>query len=267
MAVNSINAGMSPHSAKAKIEYFMNMSDEELLHMSHIQARADKRTRKDLNSTKAMVNAVPLVDSVIATSQVKKAGGIVGFGSLAASLSAFIGRLGMWAFFIGGFNLLDKAFKKVIKKSETLSDMDKNHPLARPLAEIAVMGGTYYAGIKHKNKIINLIPQSIRKATLDEVGNLKDKINKSFMAEKIYDPLLDNFRKFAKNHKNIAKTAKNIKPLVVPAMIIAAIIKSSVSVPDSYNKRVAENFDSLKNQQDCIRALVDMKEKNNDIDF
>lgn len=267
MAISSINSGMSSYSAKDKVEYFMNMSDEELLRLSHIKTRADKRTRKDIKSTNAMMKTIPFADSVIAASETKLAGGAVGFGALSTSLSAFLGRLGMWGFFIGGFKVLDKMFNKAAEKSETISELDRSHPLAKPLSEIGIMGAAYFAGTKYKSKLVNLIPKSIRKATFKEVIKLKRKINSSKFSKEIYKPILDNCKKFAVKFPKMAAFSKSIKPLIIPAMIVAAVIKSSITVPNSYHKRVAENFDSLKTQQDCMRALVDMKENNNDIDF
>lgn len=261
MPINAINTATVATSAKGKLEYFANLKDNELLYLAQNQALLDRKTRKQQSTTRTLIKTVPVVDSVMAVSDKSKAMGLVGLGSLSTSLAAFAGRLTSWALFFGGFALADKLYAKAADKSETISKVDEKHPIVRPLAELALVLGTYNAGRKYKSNLLNLIPASIKDTGIKKLNSLKDIINSSKIATNIYEPLLKRFSGSASKYPKLASNLKAFRPFVLPALIFGSLLKTAVIDPLRYSQKVANNYIALKDQQDVIRIALEPEAK------
>lgn len=261
MPINAVNSAAVPTSPKGKLEYFANLKDDELLYLAQNQAFYDGKTRKQNNSTRSLIKTVPVVDSMMAVSEKSKAAGIVGLGALSTSLSAFAGRLSSWVLLFGGLDVVDKLYDKAVKKSDTLAEIDEKHPMTKLLTELGVVVTASVLGKKYKNNLLNLIPKSIKTGGIKKFNSLKTMIDSSKIAKNIYEPMIKKLSIGASKYPKLVANIKSLKPLILPAMILGAIIKASIIDPLKYNQKVANNFIALKGQQEILKTALGTEDK------
>lgn len=259
MVVGAVNFNIVQTPVKVRAEKFINLSDEEVLCLAQKQASCDKKTREQEDTTRTLIKAVPIVDSMLAVSQKKiTLMGLAEAGSLATSLGIFCSRLASWGLLFGAFDLTLKMTDKLTKKSKTLSDMKENHPIAKSLLDLAVILAVYKNGRKAFNYAIKSMPPSLRNKGVEFLSSLKYSIDSSNIAKKIYKPTLDKLLKTSGKHPELMAKVRALQPLVLPAMLIASFVKLVLIDPFTYSKKVANNYINIKLEQEAARELLDI---------
>ncbi len=239
-------------------EKFASLSDNDLLYLAHNKTVSDQKEKRNRNFNNAVMKTVPIIDSAIFASQKKELLPLTAGSTLAPTLGAFATRLANWGFFLGVFDLSSKMLDKATKKSEKLSDIKEKHPLAYTAADLGLGFAAYTGAKKAGLHILNKIPANTKKKVVDQLITVKERINTSSLSKKVFEPLLKRAIEFTNKHPKIQAQLPNLKKYAVPVVLTGMLIKMLIIDPISMNKKLANNFNELKTDQEAIKMLLNV---------
>lgn len=232
--------------------YFASMPDDEMYKLAQYRTFQDKKTNSRTNMSRNFIKAVPFVDSMIVASNKTKLAGGLAVGSFSSVLGSFASRLAYWGALFAGIGIINK----VTKSSPTLSDFDEEHPFAKCALDVGVLFALNSAIRKIGKFIYKAVPKNVKNNVKSFAKNIKEQLDNTNGAKKLYKPLIERFQNLAIKHPNLATSIKTIKPFVIPAMFILGFAKVAVIDPMIMNKKVMNNYNDLKIKQSEVRTYL-----------
>ena len=254
--VNSVSSNLISGDLRKNAEKFADLSNQELLYIAHNQTVSEQKTKRNNLFNNAVIKAVPVVDSAIFASQKKQMLGLTAGSTLAPTLGAFATRLAFWGFFLGVFDLTSRVFNKITNKSDKLSEIKEKHPLLHTVADLALGYGAYVGARKGGLKVIQAVPASTKAKIKKKLTGARTLINNSNLAKKVFEPLVAKVVDFTKKYPKLAEKLPQLKKYAIPAVLTGMIIKTAIVDPLVLNKKITNNFVSLKQDQEAIKDLL-----------
>lgn len=246
----SFFVGSFSNPIKTRAEYFTRMSDEEVYFLAANDAVNNNKIKKQQKNTMNLIKAIPLIDSTIFATE--KAAYIA--PSLAITASHLGTRLLTWGALMGFSNIVSKGINKITAKSQTLTDFNEKHPAAKSIADIGVLLGSYSLAKTGISRLIKKIPEKNILEYTKKITSIRNKIDSSKLAEKVYTPLVQNIQNFMSKHTKLSGALKSITPYIIPAFFISTIIKASLIDPLRLKKKINNNYSELKTLQDFYKT-------------
>lgn len=242
--------------------HFVNMNDQDLMTLAYLNSYKQNKKTHD-NNKKNMTRVLYAMPFIAGLSD-----GILKKGSLSSKIKAGGSTTAGWGFGLLALGVFDAVKKKLVSKSETLTNFEHNHPGLALLADIGMFIGVAVLAFKGVDKFSAKIMEKYPKLQKDVVNlaeMAKTRINNSKMNNKV----LNNLKNFAEEFSEKAPLAASVGRFVVDnavwAVLFGSIFRSSSNVKQQ-KERVANTYNALKAEQTrCAKHLVNSLSVENSI--
>ena len=155
--------------------------------------------------------------------------------------------LGTAAFAI--FDLALRAKRKIDKKSETLTNFNKEHPFLSTVANLAIATSAVLLGRAGLAKVVQKLPTKLDRNTLKFLVKAKNFINNN----KVINKVANYAQKAPEAVKTFAKGALNFAPW----LLVLGSFTNSINYSGNKTREIYKNYDQLKTAQAEVRAVLD----------
>lgn len=116
--------------------------------------------------------------------------------SLSSVVGTFAKKSLEWGALIFAFNSIKTIADKTNKKSDKITKFQEKHPLLTKATDLLAMFALYCGGVKMGQKLKTKIPSQLQEKFIAKTQLISDKIDKSKISEKIYEPLVNKFKRY-----------------------------------------------------------------------
>ena len=160
--------------------------------------------------------------------------------------------LGTAAFAV--FDLALRAKRKIDKKSETLSNFNKEHPFLSTIGNLAIATSAVLLGRAGLAKVAQKLPAKVDRNTLKLLVKGKNFLNNN----KVINKVAEYAQKAPAVVKSFAKGTLNFAPW----LLVLASFTNSINYSGNKTREIYKNYDQLKTAQAEVRAVLDDMDAN-----
>lgn len=228
------------------------LSDYDLSRIAAAKTLKDKKTKRTEMLNKALFLAIPVADifsSALSPENLTEGIKNTPFSKVFHQLR---GRSAFWGKMLAGFGIV----KLITSKSEKLSKMEEEHPVAKSVLDIAavVTGLSATNAIQNKYSEAFISTKKGENAVKTLINNLDNALNESAFARNVYKRFADTVSDFGLKNKNLKAILKASIPHAATAAFALYALHSLVLAPMSIKNRYKENFNNLKNEYDLMNT-------------
>ncbi|MGN0031248.1 MAG: hypothetical protein ACI37Q_04765 [Candidatus Gastranaerophilaceae bacterium] len=155
--------------------------------------------------------------------------------------------LGTAAFAV--FDMALRAKRKIDKKSETLSNFNKEHPFLATVGNLAIATSAVLLGRAGLAKVVQKLPTKLDRNTLKLLVKGKNFLNNN----KVINKVVEAAQKSPELVKTFAKGALNFAPW----LLVLGSFTNSINYSGNKTREIYKNYDQLKTAQAEVRAVLD----------